>query len=358
VSVVHATFGREDPILEVRDLDVAFGPKDKLRHVVRGIDFTLHRGETLGLVGESGAGKTIAVRALMHLLPQTATVSGSIRFEGRELMGLSERELRPYRGNELAMIFQDPMRALNPTMRIGRQITEGLRGNLHLSRRQAKARALELLERVRLPDPLRRYDEVPRQLNALTRQKILIAIAISCAPKILVADEPTTRLDAQSREEVMALLLDAQRELGAGLLLVTHDVELVASHTDRLVVLCGGQVLERARTKAVMSAPRVPYTHLLLRSSPLLVRPTDTPEATPYESIAPPRSQVWLRPVPMPRRRPMPLHPAIAPGCPFVERCSSGQAHCREAIPPLKEYEYGHEWACWFPLPAPAVRDH
>jgi oligopeptide/dipeptide ABC transporter ATP-binding protein len=356
LSIVHATFGRADPVLEVRNLDVAFGPRDRLRPVVRSVDFTLQRGETLGIVGESGAGKTVAVRALMHLLPETATVSGSIRFEGRELIGLSERELRPYRGGELAMLFQDPMRALNPTMRVGRQITEGLRSNLHLSRRAAKARALELLAQVGLADPVRRFDEVPRQLNALARQKVLLAIAISCSPKVLVADEPTARLDPAGREEIMGLLSDARRDLNAALVLVTHDVALVASHTDRLVVLCGGHVLERARTKALISAPRVPYTQLLLRSSPLLARPSEQTQAA-REPVLPPRAQTWLRPVPAVRRRPQAAYRPPTPGCPFVERCASRQLHCHESIPPLKEYEYGHEWACWFPLPAPATRE-
>jgi len=362
----HSAFEPErgNTLLEVRDLRVSFLDRQPSPPAVESATFSVRRGETVGLVGESGAGKTVTVRAIMGLLSPSAVVSGSVQFEGRELLGLAERDMRPYRGSEIAMVFQDATRALNPTMRIGRQITEGLRTHRSLGRKAARARAVELLRRVGLRDPETRLRELPHRLPPLSRQRVAIAIAISCEPKLLIADEPTASLDAPSGGEIAGLLRDLQTEFGMAMILIGHELgrSLVAPE-DRVVVMCGGQIVERASGETLRGHSRVPYTRSLLDSSSLLVRSVEErggDRVSMLRQTGPMGFRLSGASGPRPGARPpgfrarTPTVSAERRGCAFAPRCAFGQPHCREAAPPLKEYEYGHDWACWFPLPDPA----
>ena len=221
-----------DAVLEVRGLRVAFRGKGSTTEVVRGVDFQLERGRTLVVVGESGSGKSVTARSTIGLLPSTATATGSIRFEGQELVGLSEKGWRQLRGSQFGIVFQDPTRGFNPTMRVGNQIAEGMRRHFQLSRGDAMSRALDVLNLVGIPEPRLRAREYPHQLSGGMRQRVMMAIAISCDPKVLIADEPTTALDVTIQEQIMELLRDLQRELDLAVLLITHDMGLAFSYGD------------------------------------------------------------------------------------------------------------------------------
>ncbi|MGH9101901.1 MAG: ABC transporter ATP-binding protein [Acidimicrobiales bacterium] len=317
------------PLLEVRDLQVRFRSDDRQVWAVNGLSYTISPGETLAVIGESGSGKTVSSRAMMGLLPETATVAGSVRFEGVELLGLAERQIRRHRGNDLAMVFQDPARSLNPTMRIGSQVTEAVRSHLRLDRRRARARALELLALVRLPSPEQRFFEYPHQLSGGMRQRVMIAIALAGTPKVLIADEATTALDVTTQAQIMELLAEVQAQLGMAVIMISHDLGLAATFADQVLVMYAGRAVEQAPTAELFAHVRMPYTRALLDAIPRVERPSHF--LLPVVEGQPP--DLTAMPV----------------GCPFAPRCPRAQARCLEECPPLEHHERHHLWACWNP---------
>jgi oligopeptide/dipeptide ABC transporter ATP-binding protein len=322
----------DSPLLEIEDLRVAFAVGGREVPAVNGVSFSVGPGQTLAVIGESGSGKTVTCRAVMGLLPTAATVRGSARLRGTELLGLTESELRRHRGAEMAMVFQDPARSLNPTMRVGRQIAEAIRTHRALGKREAAAEAVELLRLVRMPLPERRFHEYPHQLSGGMRQRVMIAMALACRPRLLIADEATTALDVTTQAQIMELLLDLQRELGMALILISHDLGLAASYADEVLVMYAGKVVEQAPAARLFGSGgvvRMRYTRALLDAIPHLERPAHA-----------------LLPVVGGR----PPDPAELPsGCSFAPRCASAADDCREREPDLAEQAPGHRWACWHP---------
>ncbi len=324
----------EGPILQVEDLHTSFVTERGLVRAVDGVSFDLERGQTLGVVGESGSGKTVLSRSIMGLLQATRVRhSGTVRFSGHEISSLSQTELRDVWGTQIAMVFQDPMTALNPVIRVERQITEGLRKRLGLDRKAARDTAVALLDSVGIPDPLRRLRVYPHELSGGMRQRVMIAIALACGPKLLLADEPTTGLDVTVQAQILDLLSDQQRERSMAMVLVTHDLGVVANRTDEIVVMYAGRVVEQAPTRELFEHTRMPYTEALLMSIPRL---TD-------------ESHSRLRSIP---GRPPDL--ANAPkGCKFAPRCPYAQPRCEQEEPPLRNAGPGHLFRCWFPVGSP-----
>lgn len=319
------------PLLEVDDLSISFPTRRGLLHAVDHVSFTLDRGRTLGVVGESGSGKTVLSRAVMSLLPSgSADRSGSVRFGGKDLTELGPSQLEHVWGPEIAMVMQDPMTSLNPVLRIGRQITESLHKHLGQSRREANATAMELLRSVGIPEPAKRMRDYPHQLSGGMRQRVTIAIALACNPALLLADEPTTALDVTVQAQILDLLGAAQRERDMAMILVTHDLGVVAGRTDDILVMYAGQVVEQAPTEVLFRDVQMPYTEALLNSIPHLA------------------SAAHTRLSAIPGRPPDLVHPPR--GCRFAARCSYAQDQCREVAPPLRESEPGHLYRCWFPV--------
>jgi len=314
------------PLLDVQDLRVTLdtprGPADALR----GLSFTLRRGETLGLIGESGCGKSMTALALMGLLPDGARASGALRFEGRELLGQPEADWCRLRGNRLAMVFQEPMTALNPLHPIGRQIAEPLRLHRGLDARAARAEALRLLQRVQLPQADQRLDAYPHQLSGGQRQRVVIAIALACGPDLLIADEPTTALDVTIQREVLDLIAQLVAEDGMALLLISHDLGVMAETVQRMLVMYGGQGVEQGPTDAVFSRLAHPYTRGLFAARPRLGLPRGHRLAT------------------IPGRVPELVD--LPAGCGFADRCTLALDACRAAPPPPTELAPGHSARC------------
>jgi oligopeptide/dipeptide ABC transporter ATP-binding protein len=327
----------EPTLLEVQDLKTWFHTAGGVVHAVDGVSFTLERGRTLAIVGESGSGKTVLSRSVMGLLPARGVErSGSVRYEGRELVGVPESELRKVWGPQIAMVFQDPMTSLNPVVRIGRQITESMEHHLGISGKEAKERAVSLLASVRIPDPARRMREYPHQLSGGMRQRVSIAIALACGPLLLIADEPTTALDVTVQAQILDLLARQQEERYMAMILVTHDLGVVAGRPDALAVMYAGQIVERAPTRALFADVKMPYTEALLRSIPRIEEPS-------HRRLA----AIGGRP-------PVLVDPPV--GCRFAPRCPYAQDKCREEAPPLREAATaGHVYRCWFPVAAPAA---
>ena len=327
---------REPILLEVEDLRTAFHTPEGVVRAVDGVSFTLDRGRTLAIVGESGSGKTVLSRSVMGLLPGRGVErSGSVRYEGRELLGRPERELREVWGPQMAIIFQDPMTSLNPVVRIGRQLTEGMVHHLDLSKREAEERALALLSSVRIPDPERRMREYPHQLSGGMRQRVSIAVALACGPLLLIADEPTTALDVTVQAQILDLLAAQQRERFMAMILVTHDLGVVAGRADEIAVMYAGQIVEQAPTRALFADVKRPYTEALLRSIPRIEDPS-------HQRL----SAIGGRP-------PKLVDPPD--GCRFAPRCPYVQDRCRAEAPPLREASVpGHLYRCWFPIGTPA----
>ena len=323
------------PLLELRDLRVTLatprGPADALR----GISFAIERGQTLGLIGESGCGKSITALALMGLLPEGAKASGSLRFDGRELLGLAEDDWCKLRGNRLAMVFQEPMTALNPLHTIGHQIGESLRLHKRLDGRAARAQALRLLERVQLPQAAQRLDAYPHQLSGGQRQRVVIAIALACGPDLLIADEPTTALDVTIQREVLDLIGQLVAEDGMALLLISHDLGVMAENVQRMLVMYGGSVVERGPTDAVFEHLAHPYTRGLFAARPRLGLRAEG------AALAGRRGH---RLATIPGRVPELID--LPPGCGFAERCSLAVDACRAAPPPALEVAPGHAARC------------
>jgi oligopeptide/dipeptide ABC transporter ATP-binding protein len=321
---------RGDPLLEIENLQVSFTRSGRRLTAVHGLSYELHPGRTLAIIGESGSGKSVSSRALMGLLPPTAQVSGSIVFDGRQLVGLPEKEMRALRGGDIAMVFQDPTRSLNPTMRIGSQITEALRVHSDLDRKGAKERAVELLRMVRLPAPERRFHEYPHQLSGGMRQRVMIAIALAGNPRLLIADEATTALDVTTQAQIMELLVELQERLGMAVIMISHDLGLAASYAQDVVVMYAGRAVERAPARTLFSHVRMPYTRALLGAIPAL-------EREPHSLL------------PVTPGQPPDLS-ALPRGCSFRPRCPRATDACLER-PPFEEHEPAHSWACWHPTP-------
>jgi oligopeptide/dipeptide ABC transporter ATP-binding protein len=319
-------------LLDVRDLRVAFRTHDRTVHAVNGVSFSVQAGRSLAVIGESGSGKTVTSRAIMGLLPPAAQVSGSAMLLGEEILGIDEDALRARRGRDVAMIFQDPARSLNPTMRIGTQIVEAIRTHQTMSRAEAADRAVELLRLVRVPAPEQRAREYPHQMSGGMRQRMMIAIALACRPRLLIADEATTALDVTTQAQVMELLLDLQDEFDMGLLLISHDMGIAATYADEVMVMYAGEVVERAATMELFANVRMPYTKILLEAIPTLDR-------EPHSLF------------PIVRARPPELV-ADRDDCAFAPRCALAQDRCHAEHPALQRHENDHHWACHFPHPA------
>jgi peptide/nickel transport system ATP-binding protein len=326
-------------LLEVDDLKTHFRTERGVVKAVDGVTFSLERGRTLGIVGESGCGKTVLSRSIMGLLPKRDVIRyGSVTFEGREIAGLSPKEMRIFWGAQMAMIFQDPMTSLNPVMRIGKQITESLNYHLDVTKSYADELAESLLQSVRIPEPRQRLREYPHQLSGGMRQRVCIAVALACGPKLLFADEPTTALDVTVQAQVLDLLQAQQRERFMAMILVTHDLGVVAGRADEIAVMYAGQIVEKAPTSVLFSDMKHPYTEALLQSIPKLGD----------------RSHTVLNVIP--GRPPDLVNPPT--GCRFAPRCAYVQDRCRKEEPPLiPATTPGHEYRCWFPVGTPQGRE-
>ncbi len=322
---------REGNLLEVRSLVTSFRTDEGTLRAVDGVSFDVPRGATLGVVGESGCGKSVTALSIMRLVPEPAgrVESGSIRFDGRELLSLGEREMRGLRGNEISMIFQEPMTSLNPVYRVGAQIVEALRLHQALSKREARQKAIEMLRLVGIPAPHLRVDSYPHELSGGMRQRVMIAMALSCEPRLLIADEPTTALDVTIQAQILELLHTLSKELGMSILLITHDLGVVAEFADAVVVMYAGKVVERAPTAALFDRPRHPYTQGLLASLPT------------FGSHEEGRRRLPTIPGLVPDLRRLP------PGCRFHDRCPVVEARCLESEPALVSVENQVEVACF-----------
>ncbi len=316
-------------LLEVSDLRVEFDTYGGVVKAVRGVDFSVEAGETLAIVGESGCGKSATVHGLTGLIPSPPgrVTSGSVRFEGRELRGLAAREMNRVRGKRIGMIFQDPMTSLNPTMRVGKQITEALRIHEGLGAAAARRRAIELLERVKVRDASARVDDYPFQFSGGMRQRVMIAMAIACNPSLLLADEPTTALDVTVQAEILSLLAELQRERGMAMVLITHDLGVVARVADQVAVMYGGQIVERGTVDDVFARTAHPDT-LGLQS------------AMPHGGEGERK-----RLVPIEGSPPDLFHPPA--GCAYYARCPWAMRLCEGRDPPLWSLEAGHAARCW-----------
>jgi len=316
----------ETPILEVRDLRVEIPLTRGTVHAVQSASFSVEAGQALGLVGESGCGKSMTLRAILGLLPQPGHITGGeIRFEGDDLANAGPRRLRDVRGARIGIIFQEPMTALNPVMRVGDQIAEGPRVHLGKSRSEARQTALELMRKVGIPDPARRAQAYPHELSGGMRQRVMIAIALSCEPKLILCDEPTTALDVTIQDQILKLLSAMRRDLGVSVVFVTHDLAVVAQTCERIAVMYAGQVVETGTVDEVFRAPRHPYTLGLLRSVPrfdVVRQSLDSIPGQPPDLVAPPT------------------------GCPFHPRCGFARDDCLEGDFPLRRLGPGRATAC------------
>ena len=318
-------------LLRLRNFSVHFDTPRGQLEAVREIDLDINAGESIGIVGESGSGKTVLSRAAMGLLTMsTAHRQGTVEFDGEDLSAASRTVVRDKWGTGMAMIFQDPMTALNPVRRIGSQISEGLRIRLGMSRADAKKRAVELLALVRIPDPEKALRKFPNQLSGGMRQRVMIAIALACHPKLLFADEPTTALDVTVQAQILELLSDLREQLNMSMVLVTHDLGVVAGHTDSIAVMYAGEIVEYATTKDLFANLHMPYTEALLKSIPRLDTPTGK------------RLPVIDGRLPDPTTR--------EPGCSFAPRCPYVQSKCTAEHPELVDDGNGHLYRCFFPL--------
>ena len=325
----------DETLLEVENLTVAFPTDEGIVQAVRGVNFTLEPGRVLGIAGESGSGKSVTTLAIMGLLPRSARVAGSVRFRGQELLGLSERAFEEIRGRRISVIFQDPMTSLNPMLRVERQMTEGIQLHLGKNKAEARAHAIEMLRRVGIPAAERRIRDYPHQFSGGMRQRVMIAIALACNPKLLIADEPTTALDVTVQAQILELISAVCNEFGTALILITHDLGVVAGVADRVVVMYAGRVVEEAPTEELFKNPRMPYTIGLLESVPRLDDRVHgelkTIEGAPPDLLNPPS------------------------GCYFMPRCFFARSICRTR-PPLEPLPGNptHRKACWVDVTDPA----
>ena len=318
-----------DPLLDVRDLQTQFSTSGGVVRAVDGVSWDVHAGETVALVGESGCGKSVSALSVMRLVsaPAGRIVGGEVRFKGRDLLGLSDEEMRKIRGRDIAMIFQEPMTSLNPVLTIGRQLTESLEIHLGMTPEQARARAGEILGLVGIADADRRLRQYPHQFSGGMRQRIMIAMALSCNPALILADEPTTALDVTIQAQILELLKSLSRKLGAAMLIITHNLGVVARYADRVNVMYAGRIVERGTAREIYANPRHPYTLGLLRSVPRLDEPR----------------RAKLDPIP---GQPPDLT-RLPAGCAFAPRCSFAVERCRRDRPELELVAADHTAACW-----------
>ena len=316
-----------EPVLRVEALRVVFGPPGREQVAVDGVSLTLGAGEVLGIVGESGCGKTLTALSILRLVPSPAgrIAGGRILFRGQDLAAVDAFAMNNVRGKEIAMIFQEPMTALNPVFRVGEQICETMRVHDGLSRAAARERALHLLERVGIGNPGQRLDQYPHELSGGMRQRIMIAMALACRPQVLIADEPTTALDVTIQAQILLLLKDLQRELGMAVMLITHDLGVVAQVVDRVAVMYAGRIVEEGSVADVFERPSHPYTRLLLQSIPSLEHEQERLQTIPGR---------------------VPGLSDLPPGCRFHPRCPDARAPCRERAPASFEVGPGHRAAC------------
>lgn len=321
-------------ILEVENLSVSFRTYAGVSQAVRNVSFSLCAGETLAIVGESGCGKTVTSKAVMGLLPKPQSMiskDSKIFFGEKNLLELSEKEMAKVRGSEISMIFQDPMTSLNPTMKIGEQIAESILIHKDVTKEEARKEALEMLELVRIPNAKKRMNQYPHEFSGGMRQRAMIAIALACKPKILIADEPTTALDVTIQAQIMELIGELQKELNMGVILVTHDLGVVASVSDRIQVMYAGKILERGNVNEIFYNPSHPYTLALLRSVPKLTTQNKEQlyslKGTPPDLLNPPE------------------------GCPFAARCEYGMGICRRCMPDIHTFSHTQSASCWLHHP-------
>jgi peptide/nickel transport system ATP-binding protein len=321
-----------ETVLDVRGLRTVFFTTSGLFKAVEDVSFRVRRGETLAIVGESGCGKSVTALSLMRLVPDPPgrIVGGSVVLEGTDLLGLDESKMREIRGNRISMIFQEPMTSLNPVMRIGDQIAETVRLHRPMTRKQAWRQAVEMLRLVRIPEPERRAFEYPHQLSGGMRQRAMIAMALTCRPALLIADEPTTALDVTIQAQILALVLELQKGLGMGLILITHDLGVVAQTAQRVIVMYAGKKVEEADVDTLFAHPRHPYTRGLMASIPAVPAPGMNTQARLAEI-----------------RGMVPSLTKLPKGCAFAPRCEMAVARCREEYPPLQDWGDHHLAACW-----------
>ena len=326
-------------LIEVRNLQTQFFTQDGIVHAVNGINYEVAEGETVAIVGESGSGKSVGVMSLIRLIPEPPgkIVNGEVNFDGQDLLKLNEEELRQIRGNRIAMIFQDPMTSLNPVLTIGRQITEALELHLNMNRDESRARAIELLELVGIPDAGPRLDDYPHQFSGGMRQRVMIAMGLSCNPQLLIADEPTTALDVTIQAQIVDLVTRLQTELGMAIIWITHDLGVVAGLADRVLVMYAGFIVEEGPVDVIYGQPRHPYTLGLLRSIPRLDLGRQK-RLIPIEGLPPDL-----------------LDPAQS--CPFAPRCPFVIDKCLEENPPLMSINSVRKSACWVDLSEVEIYD-
>ena len=323
---------RSTPILEIEGLHTRFTTRAGVVPAVDGVSYDLHEGEVLGVVGESGCGKSVTALSILRLVPDPPgeIVGGAIRFEGADLLRMTDEEMRHIRGNEISMIFQEPMTSLHPILTVGRQLTETLVLHRKMSGPEAWEKAVEMLRLVQIPEPERRATEYPHQLSGGMRQRVMIAMALSCDPKVLIADEPTTALDVTIQAQILGLMRELQTTLGTAIMLITHDMGVIAENAHRVVVMYAGRKVEESGVDELFAAPRHPYTRGLLDSIPRLDT-TGAPQGAKLNEIPGIVPSLWNLP----------------PGCAFARRCPYATDRCRSERPPLQEKSPGHWAACW-----------
>ncbi len=321
-------------LLGVENLQTQFHTPDGVVKAVDGVSFHIDEGETLGIVGESGSGKSVTSLSIMRLLPKVSSriAAGRILFEGEDLLEKSEAQMRAIRTRRIAMVFQDPMTSLNPTLTIGRQLSEPLELHMNMTHRQALNRAAELLAMVGIPQPDKRLDDLPHQFSGGMRQRVMIAMALSCEPKLLIADEPTTALDVTIQAQILELIARLQSDLGMAMLLITHDMGVVAGIADRVHVMYAGRVVETGNTEAIFTDPRMPYTMGLLQSIPRLDDARGR-QLTPIRGLPPDLMD-------------------LPQACAFAPRCDHAQSACDYGIPPLRNIGEARQIACLFDIQA------
>ena len=321
-------------LLDVHDLHTQFNTLDGVVRAVDGVSFDLARGETLGIVGESGCGKSVTALSILRLIPaETGRIaSGSIRFDGRELTGLGEEAMKRLRGHHISMIFQEPMTSLNPVLTVGTQIAENVVRHLGVPWKAGRERAFEMLDLVRIADARRRLDEYPHQLSGGMRQRVMIAMALSCDPQVLIADEPTTALDVTIQAQILDLMLELKEKTGTAIVLITHDLGVVAETTERVVVMYAGRKVEEAPVEALFERPLHPYTAGLMRAIPRLDVEADIAGKRPRLQEIPGLVPILTQPI---------------MGCLFAARCPLATDRCRAEAPPFVDAGDGHTVACW-----------
>ncbi len=320
------------PLLKVQDLCVKFNARGGSFSAVDGLSYQLAAGETLGIVGESGCGKSISALAVLRLIPDPPGFydGGAIHFEGVDLLHLSERQMQQIRGKQISMIFQEPMTSLNPVLTVGKQLSETLLLHENATKQEAHERAIEMLKLVQIPEPVQRLEEYPHQLSGGMRQRVMIAMALSCNPKVLLADEPTTALDVTIQAQILDLISTLQAKLGTAVVLITHDMGVIAEKTDRVIVMYAGRKVEEADVRFLFESPQHPYTEGLLASIPRI----DTSESVDRSALNEIKGIV-------------PSLADLGLGCAFAPRCRLSNDLCRTTKPPLEEKRPGHWAACW-----------